>query len=86
VPIYIEREVVVERQVVESVTPPPAPPHQGEGSSAPPPPRKPYVVGSTYASLPGGCMKMIEAGSAFYYCGGDWYRQVGRAYRAVREP
>jgi hypothetical protein len=83
VPIYIDQRdvVVVEREVVREVLVAPPPPPE-----PPPPSRKPYVVGSTYASLPGGCMKMIEAGGAFYYCGGDWYRQVGRAYRAVEQP
>jgi hypothetical protein len=80
----VEREVPV---VVKVETPAPPPSAKSDG----PPPRsgedrKPYVIGASYASLPGGCMKMIEAGGAFYYCGGDWYRQVGRAYRAVEQP
>ncbi len=45
--------------------------------------RKPYVVGASYASLPGSCMKLIEDGASFYYCSGDWYRQEGKSYRAV---
>jgi len=54
-------------------------------------PRKPYVVGGTYASLPGGCMKMIEDGASYYFCGGgEWYRQLGDGrvakYRAVARP
>ena len=72
----IEREVV--HEVVREV---PAPP-----SEPPPPPRKPYVIGASYASLPGGCMKMVEAGGTFFYCSGEWYRQVGGGYRAVKEP
>jgi hypothetical protein len=31
-------------------------------------------------------MKMIEKGASFFLCGGEWYRQVGSGYRAVREP
>ena len=82
VPVIVEREVV--REV--AVTPPPTPPRQGEGSK-----RKPYVVGGTYASLPGGCMKMIEDGASYYFCGGgEWYRQLGDGsgakYRAVARP
>ena len=82
VPVIVEREVV--REV--AVTPPPTPPHQGEGSK-----RKPYVVGGTYVSLPGGCMKMIEEGASYYFCsGGEWYRQTGDGsgakYRAVARP
>ena len=86
----VEREVpvIVEREMVREVpiTPPPTPPHQGEGSK-----RKPYVVGGTYASLPGGCMKMIEDGASYYFCGGgEWYRQTGDGsgakYRGVARP
>lgn len=76
VPVVVEREVVV-REVVKEVAPKP-----------PPPPRKPYVVGASYASLPpGGCMKMIEGSASYYYCGGgEWYRPVGKQYRAVAKP
>ena len=71
VPVYVEREVV--REVPVAVEPP-----------APAPPREAYVVGKSYASLPPqGCMKLIEEGVSFYYCGGDWYRQEGKQYRAV---
>lgn len=71
VPVIVEREVVREVPVVVQPV-------------APPPPRKPYVIGSTYASLPGSCMKLIEEGVSYYYCGGDeWYRQTGKLYRAV---
>ena len=81
VPVIIEKEVV--REVAVTV-PPPAP--QGEGSK-----RKPYVVGATYASLPSGCMKMIEQAASYYFCGGgEWYRQVrdGRTplFKAVAKP
>ena len=75
VPVIVEREVVV-REVVPAA--PPAPP---------PPPRKPFVVGKSYASLPGGCMKLIEGGASYYYCGGgEWYRAAGKQYRAVSKP
>ena len=78
VPVIIEREVVREVPVV--VEPPP-----------PRPPRKPFVVGRHYASLPGGCMKLIEDGASYYYCGGgEWYRLMGSGsavkYRAVAKP
>lgn len=73
VPIVIEREVVKEVPVPVTVTPPE--------------PRKPYVIGASYDSLPGGCMKLIEEGTSFYYCDGGWYRQVGEgrsaSYKAV---
>ena len=77
----VERETIIEREVVrEKPAAPPAP-------VEPPPPRKPYVLGKTYASLPDGCMKMIEQGASYYYCSGDWYRQVGSAeYKAVLQP
>lgn len=82
VPVIVEREVV--REV--TVTPPPTPPHQGEGRK-----REPYVIGSTYASLPPqGCMKLIEDGASYYFCSGEWYRQLGTGrvakYRAVAKP
>jgi hypothetical protein len=79
--IIEEPDVVVEREVVLEEAAPPAPP------PPPPPPRKPYVIGRTYSSLPGGCMKLIERGASYYQCSGEWYRQVapGR-YLAVRGP
>jgi hypothetical protein len=70
VPVIVEREVVREVPVV--VQP------------AAPAPRKPYVIGNSYASLPGGCMKMIDEGVSYYFCGGgEWYKQTGKMYRAV---
>ena len=81
-PYYVvEREVVrvIEVEVPVPVAPPPPP-------AAPPEPRKPFVIGDSYASLPGGCMKLIEDGASYYYCGGDWYRQAGRHYEAVARP
>ena len=77
--LVVEHEVpvIVEREVAPP--PPPAPPLKERGEKE----RKPYVVGATYASLPGGCMKLIEAGGSFFYCGdGEWYREV----RAGRDP
>ena len=74
-----ERVVVVEREVIREVPAAPPPP--------PPEPRAPYVLGKSYASLPGGCMKMIEGGASYYWCsGGEWYRAVGKQYRAVARP
>ena len=68
----VEREVViVEREVVRE------PPADCRRRRGPAPPRKPYVIGNSYASLPGGCMKLIEDGASYYYCGGEWYRQLG---------
>lgn len=52
----------------------------------PPAPREAYVLGRTYASLPGGCMKMVEGGESYFLCSGDWYRKVGTEYRAVEMP
>jgi opacity protein-like surface antigen len=76
VPIIIEREVVREK------------PAEPPAAAPAPPPRKPYVIGSTYDSLPAGCMKMIEGGDSYYYCDGEWYQQVsgGRSatYKAVQ--
>ena len=81
--IVVEREVpvIVEREVVREV----AAANSGTlNRDVPVLPRKPYVVGGTYASLPGGCMKMIEDGASYYFCGGgEWYKQVGKTYRAV---
>ena len=86
VPFYwpVERETVyIEREVIREVPAEPAPPPE-----PPPPPREPFVVGKSYVSLPGGCMKMIEEGQCFYYCGGtEWYRQLGaKSYKAVAKP
>lgn len=87
----VEREVPV---FIERETPPPpaaAPlPEEAQGG-AKAPPRKPYVIGASYASLPGGCMKLIDEGVSYYYCsGGEWYRQIGGGrdarYRAVAKP
>jgi hypothetical protein len=76
-PVIVEREVV--REVPVAAPAPPAPP---------PPPRKPYVLGRTYASLPGPCMKLVEHGAAFFGCGGKWYRAIGAEgpYLAVARP
>ncbi|HEX8840638.1 MAG TPA: hypothetical protein VF750_09245 [Sphingomicrobium sp.] len=79
--LYPEPVVVRDVVVVHDRAPePPAPP--------PPPakPREPYVVGRTYKSLPGGCLKMVQGGASYFRCGGGWYRQVGSGYRAVSRP
>jgi hypothetical protein len=69
--------VVVHDQPAQPPEPPPPPPA----------PKEPWVMGRTYASLPGGCMKMVEKAAAYFYCGGEWYRQVGQSqYRAVGKP
>jgi hypothetical protein len=77
---YYEPEYVpvYEREIIREV-PAPAP-------APPPPPRKAYALGKLYDSLPGGCMKMIQDGAAYYNCSGDWYRQAGSQYQAVRMP
>lgn len=83
IPVFIvqrEPRVIIEREVVREV------PVVIEAPEPPPPPREPYVVGKTYATLPGGCMKLIEAGASYYLCSGEWYRQVGKQYRAVARP
>ena len=82
VPVIVEREVVRE---IKAAAPPVA-------VAAPVSPRKPYVIGGTYASLPPqGCMKLIEDGASYYFCGGgEWYRPLGEGraarYRAVARP
>ena len=80
--LYPETEVVHDVVVVhDQPAEPPAPP------PPPPAPKEPWVMGRTYASLPGGCMKMVEKAASYFYCGGDWYRQVGaRSYKAVGKP
>ena len=80
--------IIVEREVVETVVvepegqavPPEAP------AEPPPEPRKPYAIGSTYSSIPSGCMKLIQDGAIYYHCNGEWYRPVGSEYLAVRMP
>ena len=75
--VIVEREIIREVPVEAPAPPPP-----------PPAPRKPYVLGRTYASLPPGCMKMIEGGLAYFGCGGKWYRGLGAEgpYLAVARP
>jgi hypothetical protein len=68
----IEREVVREVPVV---------------APALPPPREPYVIGHSYDSLPGGCLKLVEGSARYFMCSGEWYREVGRSqYKAVESP
>ena len=85
------RQAQDEREIVREAPPPPAAvplPEQAQGGAKA---RKPYAVGGTYASVPGGCMKLIEDGASYYFCGGgEWYRQTGDGsgakYRAVARP
>ena len=80
--VYVfDRVQVIEREIIKEVpvAPPPEPP-------PPPPPRKPYKIGELYDSLPSPCMKMIEGGESYYLCSGDWYRQAGAQYVAVKAP
>ena len=80
-PYVVEHDVthVIEREVIHEVPAPPPEP--------PPKPREPYVLGRSYASLPSGCMKLIQDGASYYHCSGDWYREVGRdKYKAVSQP
>jgi hypothetical protein len=82
--ILVEREYVpvIEREIVREYTP------AEPSAAAPPPPRKPYVIGRNYSALPPqACLKLIEDGAQYYYCSGEWYRQVGGAqFRAVARP
>jgi hypothetical protein len=86
--VIVEREVIqtveAEKDAKQAATPPAAP------APAAPEPRKPYAIGSTYSSIPSGCMKLIEDGASYYHCNGEWYRSVssgsGVQYLAVREP
>lgn len=71
VPVYVEVPVAA----APVASPQPSP--EGEGEK-----RKPYVIGASYDSLPGSCMKLIEEGVSFYYCSGEWYQEV----RAGRDP
>lgn len=81
---YEPYPVVIEREVVREV------PVLVEPAAPPPEPREPYVIGKSYASLPGGCLKMIQSGASYFYCSGEWYRQVGEGsgalYKAVAMP
>jgi hypothetical protein len=76
--LYDEPEVVHDVVVVHDEAPEPPPP--------PPPPRQRWVLGKSYDALPGGCLKMLAPAGAFFDCSGEWYRQVGTGYRAVRMP
>ena len=80
---------LVEEQVVQVVQPPeeakptapPAPPAVAE-----PEKREPYKIGNSYSSLPPGCMKMIQDGSSYFLCSGEWYQKVESQYLAVAQP
>ena len=74
-----EPEVVHDVVVVHDEAPEPPPP--------PPPPRQRWVLGRSYDSLPGGCLKMLAPGGSYFDCSGEWYRQTGNAqYKAVGSP
>ena len=74
---YVVHDVVyVHDQPAAAPAPPPPPPE----------PREAYVLGHSYGSLPGGCLKMIEGGESYFHCSGEWYRQVGAQYLAVAMP
>ena len=80
----IQRDLVIEREIVREV-----PADEAAADPPPPAPRKPYVIGRSYSSLPGGCMKLIDGGKSYFLCSGEWYRQVrgsGGPYLAVAEP
>ena len=78
---YEEPHVVHDIVVVHDQPTPPPPP------SPPAPPSPGHVIGHSYDSLPGGCMKMVERGVSYFHCSGDWYREVaGRRYEAVEVP
>jgi hypothetical protein len=81
--IFYEEPEVVHDVIVVHDQPAAAP----EPAEQPSPPRERYVIGKSYDSLPGGCMKMVEGGASYFLCSGDWYREVGRAlYKAVGSP
>lgn len=75
-----EPEVVHDVVVVHDEAAAPPPP------AAPAPPHEPYVIGRTYRSLPGHCLKLVQGGGSFFHCSEGWYRQVGSLYRAVPAP
>ena len=84
-PFERETVYVVEREVIREV-----PVEVPVAVEPPPPPRKPYAIGASYSSLPSGCMKLIDQGVDYFYCSGEWYRQVrggsSPLYRAVAKP
>lgn len=75
-PQVVHDIIVVHDQPAEPLSPLPAPP----------PPREAYVIGRSYNSLPGGCMKMVQGAVSYYHCSGDWYREIGNRYKAVQAP
>jgi hypothetical protein len=79
-PYAVHDVVVVHDEAEAAGEPPPSPPASAPAS------REPYVVGHTYGSLPGGCLKMIEGGASYFHCSEGWYRQVGAQFRAVAGP
>jgi hypothetical protein len=79
VPVYVHDDARDDTSATPPAAVPPPPP---------PAPRKPYVIGRSYSSLPGGCLKLIQDGSSYYGCSGEWYRQAGdgAGYKAVAQP
>ena len=85
-PFFIEREYVPVYVHDDASDGTPAAPPAAAPPPPPPAPRQPYVIGRSYSSLPGGCLKLIQDGSSYYGCSGEWYRQVGAGYEAVAQP
>jgi hypothetical protein len=83
--VFFEEPEAVQYVVVHD-QPPATPPSPPPPPAAKPKPREPYVIGRTYKSLPGGCLKMVQGGASYFHCGEGWYRQVGSLYRAVPTP
>jgi hypothetical protein len=76
-PYTVHDVVVVHDQPAEPAAPP----------EPPPAPRERWVLGRTYGSLPGGCLKMISGGASYFQCSGNWYRELGaEQYKAVEMP
>ena len=84
--LYEEPEVVHDVYVVHDEPAAAAEPPPSALAPPPPAPREPYVIGRTYGSLPGGCLKMVEGGASYFHCSEGWYRQVGTQFRAVAGP
>ena len=81
--ILVEEEVAVEgkAEAVEPAKEAPAATPEPK-----PEPREPYAIGKSYASLPGGCMKLIQDGVSYFNCSGDWYQPKNGGYVAVNAP
>jgi hypothetical protein len=44
------------------------------------------VMGSYYATLPTGCVRVVRVGVDYYHCGTTWYQTVGTQYLVVPQP